>query len=368
MRKIFILGGSALQLDLILEAKKMFFYTIVLDMDENCIGSKWCDEFLHINIANKELVLQKAREYKIGTILTSATELGNVTACYVGEKLGLNTNSYQTALNTTNKVLMKELFVKNNLQTAKYVIINKNKEIKWEHFPCIVKPSDSSAGRGLTYCTDKAQLKKAFIKAKSFSNTKEILLEEYIEGKQYSIETISCNGNHQVIAINDEEIHSLPTIIEMSHTIPSHINKSTKKNIMSLIPMILDDFNIRYGACHIELRVTSNGEIYIIELASRTGGMRSEMINLAYGINYSQLLLLSSLNILTKIKYLRNIEVKCNFIINNKAYEEYIDLKNDSNYIIFEPNLIENIKERFSASHLGESKGYYFLLKREELK
>ena len=60
MRKIFILGGSSLQLDLILEAKKMFFYTIVLDMDKNCIGSKWCDEFLHIDISNKELVFEKA--------------------------------------------------------------------------------------------------------------------------------------------------------------------------------------------------------------------------------------------------------------------------------------------------------------------
>ena len=40
MRKIFILGGSQLQMDLILEAKKMFFYTIVLDGDKNCIGSK----------------------------------------------------------------------------------------------------------------------------------------------------------------------------------------------------------------------------------------------------------------------------------------------------------------------------------------
>ena len=72
MRKVFILGGSQLQMDLILEAKKMFFYTIVLDGDKNCIGSKWCDEFLHIDFSNKELVLEKALEYKIDMILTSA--------------------------------------------------------------------------------------------------------------------------------------------------------------------------------------------------------------------------------------------------------------------------------------------------------
>ena len=112
MNKIFILGGSILQLDLILEAKKMFFYTIVLDMDENCIGASWSDEFLHINIADKETVLKKAREYNIDVILTSATEIGNVTACWVGERLGLKTNSYQTSLNTTDKKRMKEILLK----------------------------------------------------------------------------------------------------------------------------------------------------------------------------------------------------------------------------------------------------------------
>ena len=50
-------------MDLILEAKKMFFYTIVLDGAKNCIGSKCCDEFIHFDFSNKELVLKKTLEY-----------------------------------------------------------------------------------------------------------------------------------------------------------------------------------------------------------------------------------------------------------------------------------------------------------------
>jgi carbamoyl-phosphate synthase large subunit len=362
MRKIFILGGSNLQLDLILEAKKMFFYTIVLDMDKSCIGSNWCDEFLHINIADKELVLQKAKEYEIDVILTSATELGNVTACYVGEKLKLNTNSYQTALNTTDKILMKRILNKSNLQNAKYTIVDKSLSTSWEQFPCIVKPSDSSAGRGLSYCKNQSEFKNAFKKAMSYNSSDEILIEEYIEGTQYSCETISSNGLHQIVAINSEFIHDLPHIMEVSHTIPAIIDIKTKENIKSIIPKILDAFEIKYGASHIELRITPDGDIYIIEIASRTGGMRSEMINLAYGINYSQLLLLASLNNLTEIRYSRRSKVVCNFIIDYKAYLKYLKLKSDNNYIIFEPFEIKDIDEAFEAEHIGKSKGYYFVL------
>jgi carbamoyl-phosphate synthase large subunit len=362
MKKIFILGGSSLQLDLILEAKKMFFYTIVLDMEKECVGAKWCDEFLHINIADKEAVLQKAKEYKIDVILTSATELGNLTACYVGEKLGLNTNSYETALATTNKILMKEILIQNNIQTANYIIIQNQKEIKWNHFPAIVKPADSSAGRGLSYCTQEDCFPKALEKGLKYSNLKELLIEEYIDGEQFSIETISSNGVHQIVAINSEFIHDLPKIMEVSHTIPAQIDTQTKENIKSLIPNILDSFHIKYGAAHIEVRVKPNREIYVIEIASRTGGMRSEMINFAYGINYSQLLLLASLNNLSKLRWSRYSKVKCNFILDYQAYEEYIHIKNNPNFLVFEPFEIPVIEKDFQAEHIGESKGYYFIL------
>ncbi|MBL0709297.1 MAG: ATP-grasp domain-containing protein [Sulfurimonas sp.] len=362
MKKIFILGGGTLQLDLILEAKKMFFHTVVLDMDKDCVGSKWCDEFLHIDIADKEAVLQKAKEYKIDVILTSATELGNLTSCYVGEKLGLNTNSYLCAKNTTDKTLMKDILQKANIKNPKYQIVDRSLKHSWDEFPCIVKPSDSSAGRGLSYCTDKKQLAVAFDKAMSYSSNGKILIEEYIKGVQFSCETITCDNAHQIVAINSEFIDDLPHIMEVSHTIPADIDTITKHLIKEITPAILSAFNIRYGASHIELRVTPEHEIYVIEIASRTGGMRSEMINFAYGINYSQLLLLSSLNNLSKIRYSRYNSVRCNFIIDYNSYKEYLQIKENKKNIVFEPFCIPQVSQEFKAEHIGESKGYYFVL------
>lgn len=367
MRKIFILGGSDLQLDLILEAKKMFFYTIVIDMDKNCIGKDFCDEFLYIDISNKEMVLQKAIEYKIDMILTSATELGNLTACYVGEKLGLNTNSYQTALNTTNKKRMKEILCKNNISTAEYKIVNKNELLDFDSFPYIVKPYDSSAGRGLSFIQKKEELAPSINKALLYSKYDEVIIEEYIEGRQFSVETITCKGTHQIVALNEEFIRDVPNIIEIGHMIPANCEKELKDKIATLTHKILNAFDIGYGACHIELRVTNSCEIIVIELASRTGGMRSEMINLAYGISYSQLLLLSGLDLLSQVEHSRDNRVRCNFIIDYAEYEKYKNMKRDTSCRVFEPRKINEVNENFIAYNLGESRGYYYILEEEPL-
>lgn len=361
MKKIFILGGSSLQLDIILEAKKMLFYTVVLDMDKECVGKDFCDEFLQIDIANKEKVLEKAKEYKIDLILTSSTELGNVTSCWVGEKLALNTNSYEIALNTTNKQKMKNILIKNSIKTATHKMAKKEETFSFDSFPCIVKPLDSSAGRGLSFVSSKDQLQKAINKAFSYSLSDEVIVEEYIKGRQFSIETISCKSKHQILAINEEFIREIPDIIETAHQIPALISDDLKSKIEKITFEILNAFNINFGAAHIEIRVQKD-EVYVVELATRTGGMRSEMINFAFGISYSQMLILSALGTLSTIVNSRNDKIKCNFLIDYEAYEEYLNLKETNSSNLFEPFDIPIVDKGFKAQNLGESKGYYFIL------
>lgn len=369
MRKIFILGGSNLQLDLILEAKKMLFYVIVLDMNKDCLGSKWCDEFLHIDICDKDAVLQKAKEYKIESILTSATELGNITACYVGEKLGLNTNSYECSINTTNKMRMKKIFEENSIKTASYKSFSTEDLISWEIFPCIVKPIDSSGGRGVFYCENYDELVVNSKKSKSFSRSNKYLIEEYIKGEQFSCETISVNGQHQLIVITKEFIREIPYIVETHHQIPVEINKDLQENIEELVFKILDMFQIKYGAAHIEIRIDENGEIYVVELASRIGGWRTEMLNLAYGISFSQLLLFSSLNIYKPLPIFEPIyKAIAKIVLSYNDYLEYLELKEKYPNKIFETTPINNVEKDFFASNLLEAKGYYYILDKADMK
>lgn len=371
LTKIFILGGSQLQMDLILEAKKMFFYTIVLDMDYKCIGAKWCDEFLCIDISNKDAVLEKAKEYKIESILTSATELGNITACYVGEKLGLKSNSYQTALNTTNKILMKKKLSDNNIPLIKYSIINyediiNKKEINWIDFPCVVKPSDSSAGRGVSFCQDKILLDTSLEKAFSFSKNGSVLIEKYIKGRQFSIETISTNANHKILTITREYIREIPDIVETHQTVPAFIDIDLQTKIELYILNILEIFNIKFGASHIEIKVDNEQNIQFLEIASRIGGWRAELINLVYGISYSQLLLFSSLGLerqfLKQSKYNATVKI----ILSYDDFLEYERNKGSRKFLFSPVSIQANSSVDFKGQNLCEAKGYYFILEVNE--
>ena len=147
---------------------------------------------------------------------------------------------------------------------------------------------------------------------------------------------------------------------------PAIIDDVIEKKIRKVVYKILDIFNIQFGAAHIELKVDSDGQIYIIELASRIGGMRIEMINLAFGISYSQLLILSSLNMLSQIIYpLKYKTVQCKFLVDYETYQEYLDFKKNQDYVIFEPFPIPIIEKNFVAEHIGLSMGYYWVLSKK---
>ncbi|MBZ7938069.1 ATP-grasp domain-containing protein [Campylobacter sp. RM9939] len=372
-KHFFIIGGGDLQADLVLSAKKDFI-THVFDYNENCSCKNLADYFHPISIADKEKILQLAIKFNIAGIATAATELGNLTACYIGEKLNLGTNSYECAKNTTDKSLMKKVFEKNNINHAKYFILKDEKDLEQiTEFPIIIKPSDRSAGRGVVKVFDKENLKKRYYEAKDLSYNKIVLAEEVLKGKQFSIETISSYGKHQIIAITEEYLREgefADDFLETQHLVPARISKEEKRFIKNEIIKILNAFNVKFGASHIEIKLENlfynNKQEYkvsLIEIATRIGGWRDVLVYHSYGIDYLQLLIQSSLK-----QELKKVNTKAeNFclvkmIFTKEDYEFYKKLKTlKPQMIVKERIFIKNDEEFSYSSSLMDSKGYYYL-------
>ncbi|EGI1534654.1 ATP-grasp domain-containing protein, partial [Campylobacter jejuni] len=276
-KHFFIIGGGDLQADLVLHAKKDFI-THVFDYNENCFCKDLADYFHPISIADKEKILELAIKFNIVGIATAATELGNLTVCYIGEKLNLGTNSYECAKNTTDKSLMKKVFERNNINHAKYFILKDEKDLEQiANFPVVVKPSDRSAGRGVVKVFDKENLKKYFYKAKDFSYNKIVLAEEVLKGRQFSVEAISSHGKHQIIAITEEYLREgefANDFLETQQLIPARVNHFEKQLIENEIIKVLNAFKINFGASHIEVKFETNGgggfkkcKLSVIEIA-----------------------------------------------------------------------------------------------------
>jgi biotin carboxylase len=359
VNNIIILGGSKLQLDLIFEAKKLYFKIHLFDGNPNCIGKQYVDYFYHIDIKDKATILEKAKELDPVAILTIATEVGNTTSCYVSEQLGLNSNSYQVSLNTTNKKSMKQICTKNDIQTAPYQILSNNCELQdWKKFPAIIKPLDSSAGRGVSFIEKVEDVQEAIRTAFRFSNTNEVIIEQYIKGKQYSIETMSANKIHKIVTITEEYITPLPNIIETQQLIPARVDEKQQEKIEIFALKILKSFEITYGASHIEIREDKDGQLYFIEIASRMGGWRSELISLALGINYCQLLLFSVLGKKIDFQPSRADTAIVKMILSQDNFQEYQNYQKK-----YPSNLISDLelKDIKISQHLADSNGFYYI-------
>lgn len=357
-KNILILGGSKLQLDLIFEAKKMYFKVYLLDGDEYCIGKKYADEFYNIDFSDKKKVLSFAKKIKPIAVLTIATEKGNITACFISEQLGLKSNTYETSLITTNKIKMKE-YLKNNVNIfCRYKVIKNLETLSWDRFPCIVKPIDSSAGRGVSFVEGFDKIEEAVINARKYSSCKEVLIEEYIQGKQYSIETISSNSKHSIVTIVEEFITEPPIIIETQQLVPARINLKKQEKLEKFALRILELYNIKYGACHIEIRENENGKLYLIEIATRMGGWRSELIRFSLGINYCELLINSVLDreILFNKVYEKTSIVK--MILNKNHLDEYVFYKENYNEYLISDLEVSEISD---SKNLADSNGFYFI-------
>lgn len=360
--KVFIIGGGNEQTDFILTVKKSGYEAIVFDYNPECAGVKIADKFYCISIDKKEEILDIAKKEKPIAIHTVATEAGNITSCYVGEKLGLCTNSYSTALNTVDKNLMKRVFEDNNIPTARVLRLYSRSDIENIDFPfpLVVKASDRSAARGISLVNNFDELVEAYDYAYFESNNKIVLIEEYVKGEQYSLEAVSQNGIHYILAVTREFFTNEKEFVESHDLLPSFNEEEIIVKFESLFIRIFDAFHIKYGASHTEFRIHEN-KINIIEIASRSGGMRDKLLDISKSIDYNSLILNSILNKPIEVCINRNGYAlsKPIFTCNDlRLYESIKDKYLDN--IIVHPKNIHNL-QTIRPTTLIDAKGVYYL-------
>lgn len=356
----FIIGGGALQVEFIRKVNQRGFRTVVFDYNPQCEGAKLAYRFVPISIDDVQGVLALAQELKPVAVQTVATEMGNITACAVGERLGLYNNTLQTALDTTDKSRMKEVCRRQDIPTAHATAYTAYEQTQDVSFPCVVKASDRSASRGVTFAKDRAEFDVAWQDALGESKNKIVLVEEFLQGDQYSVETISVDGRHQIVGVTAEHTTGIPYFIECLHTMPAPLDISAHEKLDVLVSKILDTFGVRYGAGHIELKY-HNQEWRMIELASRMGGWRDNMAYLSRGVDYLDLIIESSLNhyvpiqsAWSKIALIRILYNDTDVDLYNRACEQFGDQICGAH--------IEHKKPLDHPTTLMDSIGWYFFV------
>ena len=296
MKKIAIIGANDFQNPLILKAKKLGYETHVFAWQDGSIGEKTADFFYPISIVEKDKILEKCQEIGIDGITTIASDLATVTVTYVAEKMNLVGNSIKCCKKSTNKYEMRKALLEGGVATVKFAKVssdNYHKYVDNMELPLIVKPTDRSGSRSITKITDRDELEEAIKRAERDSFEKNAIVEEFIEGKEYSAEGISFKGKHTFLAVTEKKTTGAPNFIETGHIEPAPISDEVRAKIYTELEKALDALEITNGATHSEFKITPNGEIRVIEIGARMGGdcIGSDLVQISTGYDFVKMVI-----------------------------------------------------------------------------
>lgn len=368
-KKIVIIGANDFQNRLILKAKDMGYETHVFAWKDGSIGEKTADFFYPISIIEKEAILKECERIKPCGITSIASDLAVVTVNYVAEKLGLKGNPDSITEKCTNKYTMRRALKEYGVKTPVFQVVDKQIDVDLTefHFPIVVKPTDRSGSRAITKLYSRIGMKEAIEEACSVSFEKKAIIEEFIEGEEYSCECISYEGRHHCLAITKKFTTGEPHYIETGHMEPSGLTKLQCEKVEKRICEALEALGIMNGASHAEFKFTSEGEIGIIEIGARMGGdcIGSDLVYLSTGYDYLKMVIETAVGIEPAI--MPSGEKKraiIKFIFSLKDIEEMEEVKVDPNKEIYRISEMEyeNLGKTIDSS---SRIGYYIYTMKE---
>jgi len=287
VKSLAIIGASYLQQPVVEKAKELGLRTICFAWAEGAVCKDICDVFYPVSITEKEEILRLCREEHIDGICTIGSDVAAPTVAYVAQEMGLPGNSYEAAVRAHDKDLMREALVAAGVECPK---AGEGLQVTGDglRLPVIVKPTDRSGSLGVQKVERAEDLAPAIEKAKALSLSGHVIVEEYIEGREISVEMISQNGVHHALQITDKTTTGAPHFVELAHHQPSTLPAEMQQRIFVITRRALDALGITDGASHSEYKITDEGRVVVMEIGARMGGdfIGSHLVQLSTGYDF----------------------------------------------------------------------------------
>lgn len=290
MKRLLIIGASVLQLPAILKAKELGLYVGVADFNPEATGISYADEYFNVSTIDEEGVYQAAKEFKADGIMTLATDMPMRAVAYAAQKLGLTGISYDTAIKATDKGEMMKAFESENVERPWYYILRTPEDldgvIQKITYPCISKPVDNAGSRGVMLIENREELERAVRYSSSNGREGSVIVEEYLQGSEVSVEVMVIDGEVHILQVTDKLTTGAPHFVEMGHSQPSRLRNEDIKDIRDLAARAVKSVGIDNGPAHVEIMLTDKGP-KMIELGARMGGdcITTHLVPLSTGID-----------------------------------------------------------------------------------
>ena len=273
--KALVLCGGKPQIALIHELKRRNITAILADANDKAAAVQYADVFYNVSTLDVVGIEKIALAEKVDCILSVCADQMLLVAAQLSEKLNLPCYiDYETAKNVSSKEYMKRIFVENNIPTAKYIVGSSISlsVIEGLNFPLIVKPVDCYSSRGVKKVLNYDELLSAFENAKNLSRTGTVIVEEFVEGLELSVDIYVENGKVNILCIRSlDKIPNSEKFIICRGNYPAKISLATKGRVQDVAQKIVEAFGLVDTPMLIQMKINDE-QIHILEFCARTGG------------------------------------------------------------------------------------------------
>ncbi|MBQ5977398.1 MAG: ATP-grasp domain-containing protein [Oscillospiraceae bacterium] len=273
--KAFVIAGGLPQIELIKQLKARGITTVLADGNENAIARPYADVFYRIPIFDIEAVKEVAVREQVDFIITVCADQVLLVVAQVSEMLGLPCYlDYETAQNVSDKLKMKAIFKANGIPTSNYLRLERfdPEALSALRFPLVVKPVDAYSSKGVRRAENLAELELFYKEAEKISRSGGVIVEEYCEGEEISVDAFVTNGKVKLLCVsNSDKIKDEGRFVIFRGRWPVHTSEIVLKKIEETAQKIADAFGL--VNCPLLIQLIDRGDdISVLEFCARTGG------------------------------------------------------------------------------------------------
>ncbi len=371
-KRLMILGTNEYQNPVIVRARELGYETHVYGLQRGEIGEKTADFFHPVDVCDFERMWEEVEKLNPCGIVSICSELVLHTMNYLLRKRGIPCNSEWTEKISTDKYLMRKAMKDGGVDSPNFMLVTDKMSmaeifaaIQEFSYPLICKPVDLSSSRGVFKIENKEGLKEALDYALEWSKKKEVILEEFIEGPEYSGESIAYQGQYKLLAITEKQTTGAPHFVETGHRQPARLTDEMRAKVEQTLYKAFASMKIEYGAIHPEFRITPDGKVFFMEIATRMGGdcIGTDLTPLSSGYDFMGMVI----NIcqgkapdFTKIREPKLAEI--HYIMTQADLEEYERVKREEPQTIWRASEMKSISDK-PVLKSADRAGYYITIR-----
>ncbi|MCX7820738.1 MAG: alpha-hydroxy-acid oxidizing protein [Brevinematales bacterium] len=278
-KTIAIIGGGLLQLPVIKTAKRLGLKTVVVDRNPLAPGVKEADFFIQASTLDAELTSDLLLNFdkekqKIDAVLTVGTD-ASYTVALSAKKIGLPGITPETAIKATDKYEMRKALRNAKVPVPDFEIVDNYTKacevMERMGTDCVIKPIKNMGARGVRRVFNLNDLKDAFELAMQYSQERKVLIEQYIDAPELSIDALIYNNEIFITGVADRIIEYDPYFVETGHIMPSQLSEDLISFAIDTFKKGIKAIGINIGAAKGDIKISHSG-CYIGEIAARLSG------------------------------------------------------------------------------------------------